>query len=127
MIVCSREQKNLAQQSKEEMQAQFLNERVELLSRQLLANLRRQRHDRPARQRRVNMSAPLREVIARHGLAARRALGQHFLLDANLTQRIVRAAGALAGRHVVEIGPGPRRTDACAARLRCGERDRCRA
>jgi len=50
---------------------------------------------------------PLREVIARHGLAARRALGQHFLLDGNLTQRIVRAAGALGGRHVVEIGPGP--------------------
>ena len=52
-------------------------------------------------------SAPLREVIARHGLAARRALGQHFLLDANLTQRIVRVAGTLTGRHVVEIGPGP--------------------
>lgn len=50
---------------------------------------------------------PLREVIARHGLAARRSLGQHFLLDANLTQRIVRAAGPLTGRHVVEIGPGP--------------------
>jgi 16S rRNA (adenine1518-N6/adenine1519-N6)-dimethyltransferase len=50
---------------------------------------------------------PLREVIARHELAARRALGQHFLLDANLTQRIVRAAGPLDGRHVVEIGPGP--------------------
>jgi 16S rRNA (adenine1518-N6/adenine1519-N6)-dimethyltransferase len=50
---------------------------------------------------------PLREVIARHGLAARRALAQHFLLDANLTQRIVRAAGPLAGQNVVEIGPGP--------------------
>jgi 16S rRNA (adenine1518-N6/adenine1519-N6)-dimethyltransferase len=50
---------------------------------------------------------PLREVIARHGLAARRSLGQHFLLDGNLTQRIVRAAGPLDGRHVVEIGPGP--------------------
>ena len=50
---------------------------------------------------------PLREVIARHGLAARRSLGQHFLLDANLTQRIVREAGPLTGRHVVEIGPGP--------------------
>lgn len=50
---------------------------------------------------------PLREVIARHGMAARRSLGQHFLLDANLTQRIVRAAGPLDGRHVVEIGPGP--------------------
>jgi len=50
---------------------------------------------------------PLREVIARHGLAARRALGQHFLLDGNLTARIVRAAGSLEGRNVVEIGPGP--------------------
>ena len=50
---------------------------------------------------------PLREVIARHGLAARRSLGQHFLLDENLTRRIVRAAGSLTGRHVVEIGPGP--------------------
>ncbi len=50
---------------------------------------------------------PLREVIARHGLDARRALGQHFLLDANLTSRIVRLAGELGGRHVVEIGPGP--------------------
>ncbi len=50
---------------------------------------------------------PLREIIARHGLDARRALGQHFLLDGNLTARIVRAAGPLAGRHVIEVGPGP--------------------
>ncbi len=50
---------------------------------------------------------PLREVIARYGLAAKRSLGQHFLLDANLTGRIVRAAGPLHGVHVVEIGPGP--------------------
>lgn len=50
---------------------------------------------------------PLRDVIARHGLAARRSLGQHFLLDGNLTARIVRAAGDLTGRHVIEIGPGP--------------------
>ena len=50
---------------------------------------------------------PLREVIARHGLDARKALGQHFLLDGNLTARIVRSAGALAGRSVVEVGPGP--------------------
>jgi 16S rRNA (adenine1518-N6/adenine1519-N6)-dimethyltransferase len=50
---------------------------------------------------------PLREIIARHGLAARHSLGQHFLLDANLVGRIVRQAGVLAGRHVVEVGPGP--------------------
>ncbi len=50
---------------------------------------------------------PLREVIARSGLRARRSLGQHFLLDINLARRIVRAAGDLAGRTAVEIGPGP--------------------
>lgn len=50
---------------------------------------------------------PLRDVIARHGLDARRSLGQHFLLDGNLTARIARAAGDLDGRHVIEIGPGP--------------------
>jgi 16S rRNA (adenine1518-N6/adenine1519-N6)-dimethyltransferase len=50
---------------------------------------------------------PLREVIARHNLAARHSLGQHFLLDGNLTDRIVREAGDLAGRHVIEVGPGP--------------------
>jgi 16S rRNA (adenine1518-N6/adenine1519-N6)-dimethyltransferase len=55
----------------------------------------------------MTASHPLREVIARHGLSARRALGQHFLLDTNLTARIVRVAGALTGRHVVEVGPGP--------------------
>jgi len=50
---------------------------------------------------------PLREVIARHGLAARRRLGQHFLLDLNLTGRIARAAGDLAAGTTIEIGPGP--------------------
>jgi 16S rRNA (adenine1518-N6/adenine1519-N6)-dimethyltransferase len=55
----------------------------------------------------VSAHPKLREVIARHGLAARRALGQHFLLDANLTARIVREAEPLSGRHVVEVGPGP--------------------
>jgi len=49
----------------------------------------------------------LREVIARHRLGARRSLGQHFLLDTNLIQRIVRAAGPLTGQHVLEVGPGP--------------------
>ncbi|MEM1345929.1 MAG: 16S rRNA (adenine(1518)-N(6)/adenine(1519)-N(6))-dimethyltransferase RsmA [Pseudomonadota bacterium] len=50
---------------------------------------------------------PLREVIARHGLSARKALGQNFLLDLNLTARIARASGPLEGATVVEIGPGP--------------------
>ncbi len=50
---------------------------------------------------------PLRDVIARHGLAARRKLGQHFLLDLNLTGRIAALAGDLTGRNVVEVGPGP--------------------
>lgn len=50
---------------------------------------------------------PLRDVIARHSLNARRSLGQHFLLDGNLTARIVRVAGSLTGRHVIEVGPGP--------------------
>ena len=50
---------------------------------------------------------PLREVIARHGLAARKSLGQNFLLDLNLTARIARAAAPLAETEVVEVGPGP--------------------
>lgn len=55
---------------------------------------------------------PLREVIRRHGLSARRELGQHFLLDANLTDRIARAArdpgeADLSRGTVIEVGPGP--------------------
>ena len=50
---------------------------------------------------------PLRDVIARHGLAARKALGQNFLLDLNLTGRIARSSGPLEGVTVLEIGPGP--------------------
>lgn len=50
---------------------------------------------------------PLREVIARHGLAARKALGQNFLFDLNLTRRIARAAGPLTDYTVIEVGPGP--------------------
>ena len=53
------------------------------------------------------MLPALRDIIARHGLAARKSLGQHFLLDENLTAKIARQAGDLAGRHVVEVGPGP--------------------
>lgn len=50
---------------------------------------------------------PLRDVIATYGLAADKRLGQHFLLDGNLTDRIARAAGNLAEGTVIEIGPGP--------------------
>jgi 16S rRNA (adenine1518-N6/adenine1519-N6)-dimethyltransferase len=50
---------------------------------------------------------PLREVIARHGLAARKALGQNFLLDLNLTAKIARSAGDLSRCDVLEVGPGP--------------------
>lgn len=73
---------------------------------------------------------PLREVIARHGLAARKSLGQHFLLDLNLTARIARAAGNLARGTTIEIGPGPggltRALLAAGARVIAIERDaRC--
>lgn len=50
---------------------------------------------------------PLREVIATHGLSARKALGQNFLLDLNLTAKIARAAGDLTGCDILEVGPGP--------------------
>src|SRR6516164_3888495 len=50
---------------------------------------------------------PLRETIARHGLDARKRLGQHFLLDLNLTRRIARAAQPLDRGTVIEVGPGP--------------------
>jgi 16S rRNA (adenine1518-N6/adenine1519-N6)-dimethyltransferase len=49
----------------------------------------------------------LSETIQRHGLAARKSLGQHFLLDEALCGRIARLAGDLTGRHVLEVGPGP--------------------
>ena len=50
---------------------------------------------------------PLRDVIKRHQLSARKSLGQNFLLDLNLTTRIARAAGPLQDATVIEIGPGP--------------------
>jgi 16S rRNA (adenine1518-N6/adenine1519-N6)-dimethyltransferase len=50
---------------------------------------------------------PLRDVIRRHGLIAKKSLGQNFLLDLNLAGRIGGAAGALAGVTVLEIGAGP--------------------
>lgn len=50
---------------------------------------------------------PLREVIARHGLSASKALGQNFILDRQLLSRIASVAGDLAGKRVYEVGPGP--------------------
>jgi len=63
---------------------------------------------------------PLREVIRRHELTARKSLGQNFLLDLNLTARIARAGGPLEGASVVEIGPGP--GGLTRALLACGAR-----
>jgi len=50
---------------------------------------------------------PLREVIERHGLQAKKSLGQNFLLDLNLTGKIARSAGDLSHSTVIEVGPGP--------------------
>ncbi len=55
----------------------------------------------------IDSLPPLREVIEAHGIAAKKALGQNFLLDLNLTARIARAAGDLTACDVLEIGPGP--------------------
>ena len=50
---------------------------------------------------------PLRDVIASHGLDAKKSLGQNFLLDLNLTSKIARLAGDISGHDVLEVGPGP--------------------
>ncbi len=50
---------------------------------------------------------PLREIIERHGLRAKKSLGQNFLLDLNLTAKVARAAGELSSATVIEVGPGP--------------------
>lgn len=55
----------------------------------------------------IDTLPPLREVIATHGLSARKSLGQNFLLDLNLTAKIARQAGDLSACDVLEIGPGP--------------------
>ena len=56
---------------------------------------------------RIDDLPPLREVIASHGLAAKKSLGQNFLLDLNLTARIARAAGNLKAADVLEVGADP--------------------
>lgn len=55
----------------------------------------------------IDSLPPLREVIATHELSAKKALGQNFLLDLNLTAKIARQAGDLSGTDVLEVGPGP--------------------
>ncbi|MDB5560783.1 MAG: rRNA ((1518)-N(6)/adenine(1519)-N(6))-dimethyltransferase [Hyphomicrobiales bacterium] len=55
----------------------------------------------------IDSLPPLREVIATHGLQAKKVLGQNFLLDLNLTARIARVGGSLEGVTVIEVGPGP--------------------
>ena len=55
----------------------------------------------------IDTLPPLREVIAAHGLQAKKQLGQNFLLDLNLTARIARVAGPLEGVTIIEVGPGP--------------------
>jgi 16S rRNA (adenine1518-N6/adenine1519-N6)-dimethyltransferase len=55
----------------------------------------------------IDTLPPLREVIAEHGLRAKKELGQNFLLDLNLTARIARVGGSLEGVRVIEVGPGP--------------------
>jgi 16S rRNA (adenine1518-N6/adenine1519-N6)-dimethyltransferase len=55
----------------------------------------------------IDSLPPLREVIAEHGLRAKKELGQNFLLDLNLTARIARVGGSLEGVRVIEVGPGP--------------------
>ena len=71
---------------------------------------------------------PLRDVIARHGLAASKALGQNFLLDEQLLDRIAAIPGSLEGRRVYEVGPGPggltRALLRAGARVTAVERDR---
>ena len=56
---------------------------------------------------RLEDAPPLRDSLAAHGLLAKKSVGQHFLLDLNVTRKIARLAGPLEGRAVIEVGPGP--------------------
>ena len=55
----------------------------------------------------IDALPPLRQVIDTHGLAAKKSLGQNFLLDLNLTAKIARLSGKNEGHDILEIGPGP--------------------
>ena len=55
----------------------------------------------------MQKSPPLREVIKRYGIGAKKSLGQHFLLDPNLCSRIARSTGKLEKINIIEVGPGP--------------------
>jgi 16S rRNA (adenine1518-N6/adenine1519-N6)-dimethyltransferase len=76
----------------------------------------------------MNSLPPLREVIARHGLSASKALGQNFLFDEQLLDRIAAVPGSLDGQNVFEVGPGPggltRALLRAGARVTAVERDR---
>ena len=55
----------------------------------------------------MNDLPSLRDTLDAHGLSAKKSFGQHFLLDLNVTRKIVRFAGPFEGRPVIEVGPGP--------------------
>ena len=55
----------------------------------------------------IDSLPPLRDVISRYGLRAKKSFGQHFLLNLDMTSKIVREAGDLEGSTVLEVGPGP--------------------
>jgi len=61
----------------------------------------------PEIRRQLEALPPLREIIARHQIGARKSFGQHFLFDLNLTRRIAATAGDLSDVHVIEVGAGP--------------------
>src|SRR4029077_3544925 len=72
----------------------------------MIPKTRKSRH-RPVPASRLDGLPPLREVVAAHGLLAKKSLGQNFLFDLKLTGRIARAAAPLSNATIVEIGPGP--------------------
>jgi 16S rRNA (adenine1518-N6/adenine1519-N6)-dimethyltransferase len=61
----------------------------------------------PGASERLLALPPLRDVLSEHGLLAKKAFGQHFLLDLNITRKIARLAGFAPGDRVIEVGPGP--------------------